>query len=143
MRGTSHFVAARDVRWMLELLAQRTIASGKLELDDALFARSKKLFISALQGGGQLTRKELSELLERAHISTAGQRGCHILWRLAHDGVICFGTRRRKQPTFVLLDEWLPDARSLTHDEALAELTRRYLPATAQPRSPILSGGRA
>jgi hypothetical protein len=131
MRGTLHFLAARDVRWMLELLAPRTIASAarrhqQLELDDAVFARSKKLFISALQGGRQLTRNELSELLERAHISTANQRGYHILWWLAHDGVICFGARQGKQPTFVLLDEWLPNARSLAHDEALAEVTRRY-----------------
>jgi hypothetical protein len=31
-----------------------------------------------------------------------------------------------KQPTFVLLDEWVPPGRSLSGDEALAELARRY-----------------
>src|SRR5260370_16061706 len=29
LRGTLHFVAAEDIRWMLELLAPRVIASGR------------------------------------------------------------------------------------------------------------------
>ena len=110
MRGTLHFVAATDVRWMLELLAPRVIASSThrhelFGLDEALIARIKKLFIGALQGSRQLTRDEMYRLLERAGISVTGQRGFHILWRLAHDGVICFGAHRGKQATFALLDE--------------------------------------
>ena len=44
--------------------------------------------------------------------------------------------RSGKQQTFTLLDEWVPTARSLTRDEALAELASRYFashgPATLQ-----------
>jgi hypothetical protein len=141
MRGTLHFVAATDVRWMLELLAPRVIASSARRhelfgLDDALIARIKKLFIGALQGSRQLTRDEMYRLLERADISVTGQRGFHILWRLAHDGVICFGAHRGKQATFALLDEWLPKTQDPGRDQALAELARRYFtghgPATLQ-----------
>jgi len=75
-------------------------------------------------------------LLETAGISTAGQRGIHILWRLALDGVICFAVREGRQQTFALLEEWAPKAKTLQHDEALAELARRYFvshgPATLQ-----------
>lgn len=56
----------------------------------------------------------------------AGQRGIHILWRLAHESVLCFGPREGKQHTFVLVDEWLPPARHLARDEALARLACRY-----------------
>jgi hypothetical protein len=73
-----------------------------------------------------LTREALYALLATVHISTAGQRGLHILWRLAHDGVICFGPREGKQPTFVLLDEWVPNAINLDRGEALAKLALRY-----------------
>lgn len=33
MRGTLHFVAAEDVRWMLELLAPRALARHRTRLD--------------------------------------------------------------------------------------------------------------
>lgn len=131
MRGTLHFVAAADVRWLLKLLTPRVIArtagrSRQLELDEATFARSKELFAGALQGGQQLTRDEMQQLLEGAGISTAGQRGYHILARSAQDGLICFGVPQGKQQTFTLLDEWIAPAKDLARDEALAELARRY-----------------
>jgi hypothetical protein len=141
MRGTLHFVAAADARWMPELLTPRVISRSagryrQLELDDATFARSKELFIEALEGGRQLSRPAMYQVLEAAGISAAGQRGIHIFGRLAQEGLLCFGTREGKQPTFVLLDEWVPNARSMERDEALAELTRRYFtghgPATVQ-----------
>lgn len=141
IRGTLHFVAAADVRWMLDLLTPRIIAGRErlymqLELDDRIFARIKELFVSALQGGKQLPRDAMYGLLEAAHISTTGGRGLHILSRLAQEGIICFGTREGKQQTFALLDEWAPKAKKLARDEALAELAKRYFtshgPATLQ-----------
>jgi hypothetical protein len=131
MRGTLHFVAAADVRWMLELLAPRIVASSagryrQLELNTTVFLRGERVFIKALQGGMALTRDQMYEQLERSRISTAGQRGIHILSRLAQEGLICFGTHTGKQPTFVLLDEWAPKASKLQREEALAELAWRY-----------------
>lgn len=131
MRGTLHFVAAADVRWLLKLLTPRVIAqtagrSRQLELDEAIFAHSKQLFAGALQGGKHLTRAEMQQTLEEAGISTAGQRGYHILVRSAQDGLICFGVPQGKQQTFTLLDEWIAPTKALARDEALAELARRY-----------------
>jgi hypothetical protein len=132
LRGTLHFVAPDDVRWMLKYLAPRVVARSalrnkQLELDDAVFARSTKLFVGALEGGRQLTRGAMYALLEAARISTGGSRGLHILWRIAHDGVICFGARQGRQHTFTLLEEWVPPvARMPEREEALAELARRY-----------------
>jgi hypothetical protein len=141
MRGTLHFVAAADVRWMIDLLTPRVIAASAhrrqlLELDDRVFARSRTVCVRALEGGKQLRRDAMYKLLEAAHISTAGGRGLHILSRLALDGLLCFGAREGKQPTFALLNEWSPAARTMERDEALAELARRYFtshgPATVQ-----------
>jgi hypothetical protein len=131
MRGTLHFVASRDVRWILSLLAPRMIvrSSGRhrqLELSEAVFSRSRKLVSRALQGAGQLTRAEMYQVLEQGRIATTGQRGIHILGHLAQTGLICFGPRRGKQHTFTLFDEWVPPARPVPRDEALGELARRY-----------------
>ena len=131
LRGTIHFVTAEDTRWMLNLSAERTIRSAarrhrELGLDDATFARSGEALVGALQGGRRLERHAAYGVLEAAGISTAGQRGIHILGRLALQGLIVIGPREGKQPTFVLLDEWVPAGREWTRDEALAELARRY-----------------
>jgi hypothetical protein len=141
MRGTIHFVAAADVRWMLELLAPRVVQRTRsrragLGLDEQVIAASAKVLTSALQGGKQLARNAIYELLEQANIATDSSRGLHILGHLAHDRLLCFGARAGKQPTFALLDEWIPAAKSLPHDEALATLAQRYFtghgPATIQ-----------
>jgi hypothetical protein len=43
------------------------------------------------------------------------------------DKLICFGERNGKQFTHTLLDEWVPRAKSMKKDEALAMLAERYL----------------
>jgi Winged helix DNA-binding domain len=131
MRGTLHFVAAADIRWMLELLAPRIIAARaarhqEFGLDTAMFARCEKVVVKALQGGNALPRGELLTLLECSGISTAEFRSYTILWRLAHEGIICFGSHQGKQPTFALLHEWAPKAKSLPREQALAKLALRY-----------------
>lgn len=141
LRGTLHFVEPADVRWMLALLAPRVIAGRparyrQLGLDQAVFDRSRDPLVRALEGDRQLTRDALYKKLEAAGISTAGQRGIHILQRHALDGLLCFAPRQGKQPAFALLEEWVPAARILDRDEALAALAERYFtsrgPATLQ-----------
>ena len=141
MRGTIHFVAPADVRWMLELLTPRVVQGSQrrlaqLDVDHKTIAASAEVIAKALQGGRQLTRNALYELLEQANIATDNSRGLHILGRLAHDQLICFGARAGKQPTFALLDEWVPEAKPLPREEALAMLAKRYFtghgPATLQ-----------
>jgi hypothetical protein len=141
MRGTLHFVAAADIRWMLELLTPRVTANirqylrREFDLDEGAFARSKDLFARALQGGKQLTRDAMYDVLEAGGVS-ASQRGRHILTCLAQGGFICFGAREGKQQTFALLEEWAPAARRMARDESLAEIAKRYFtahgPATLQ-----------
>jgi hypothetical protein len=58
MRGTLHFVAPDDIRWMLALLTPSVIAASKrrwqqLALTDRIFARSRKALTDALHGGQQ------------------------------------------------------------------------------------------
>ena len=141
MRGTIHFVAPADVRWMLELLTPRVIPGinrrlAQMGLDEKTVEASAKVVAKALQGGQQLERSALYRLMEAADIPTDNSRGLHILGRLAHDRLLCFGSRAGKQPTFALLDEWAPGAKSLPRDEALAKLAQRYFsghgPATLQ-----------
>lgn len=131
LRGTLHFIAAEDIRWMLALVRHRleSICRShyrKLELNESVFAKSQAAMIRALEGGQQLTRPELKAALSEADILTHDLRLNFLLGNAAFDGLICFGNRRGNEFTFTLLDEWLPVNQRMEHDEALANLTSRY-----------------
>jgi len=141
MRGTLHFVAADDVRWILPILTPRVVAGAQsrfrqLGLDDATFTKSARLAEKALAGGNVVRRDKLYEIWNAAGIATHEARGLHLLGVLSQQGLLCFGPRDGKQQTFTLLEEWLPSARTLDRGDALGELTRRYFsshgPATVQ-----------
>jgi hypothetical protein len=142
LRPTWHFVAAADVRWMLELTAPRIRATMApydrvLGLDESVFRRSNAAIAKALRGGKQLTRGELGEALERAGIASPRlQRLGHLVSRAELDALICSGGRRGKQFTYALLDECVPPAKPLARADALREIARRFFgtrgPATVR-----------
>jgi len=141
LRGTIHYTAPEDVRWMLKHLAPRVITRygtvhRQVGLDAKTLTKGMKAFAKALDGATSLTRPELYEALERAKIDTGEQRGLHILVYSALMGLICAAPRRGKQPTFTLLDNWLAATKIPPREEALTSLALRYFashgPATVQ-----------
>ena len=131
MRGTLHFVAAADARWMCRLLTPRVIASARaryrqVELDDKVFAHSARVAEQALVGGRTLRRDAMYKVWNSAGIATDESRGLHILGHLAQTGLLCFGPRDGKQHTVTLLEEWVPTSPALERDIALGTLARRY-----------------
>lgn len=131
MRGTLHFVAAEDVRWILPVLTPRVIAGAQgrfrqLGLDAATFTKSARVAEKALVGGNVVRRDKLYEIWNAAGIATHESRGLHLLGVLSQQGLLCFGPRDGKQQTFTLLEEWVPASRTLERDAALGELARRY-----------------
>ena len=131
LRPTWHFVLPADIRWLLTATAPRVQARSafryrQLGLDDATLRRSEALLAGALRGGNQLTRKEAAAMLTAAGVAVDGQRLPYILMYAELNAVICSGPRCGKQHTYALLEERAPQARSLTRDEALRELTLRY-----------------
>ena len=131
LRGTLHAVPAEDARWMVRLSAPRVLARDKrrqrqLEIDDRLIAQCGRLIEGALRERKRMTRAELMEMLEQAGIRTKPQRGYHILWVLAQTGLICLGPLEGKQQTFEPLEDWAPNPRDLSGEEALRELAVRY-----------------
>ena len=140
MRGTLHLVAASDLPWMLGLLSGRIIAGNarrylELGLDEQTMAQSNALLKKALQGRQNRSRTDLLGVLRGHGISTDGQRAAYLLQRAALEGLIAQGISQRNVPLYFALD-FLPKAKPIPPEEALAELTRRYFqsrgPATLQ-----------
>lgn len=134
MRPTWHFVTSADIRWMLKLTAPRVNAVSayyfrKWGLDDRVFARSRAVLVKALRGGRHLTRAALASALAKAGIIGPGDdpmRVGGLMMRAELDAVICSGPRQGKQFTYALLDERVPAVPDISHDQARAELARRY-----------------
>jgi len=141
MRGTLHFASSQDLHWILKLLAPSltklaTSRDRRFGLTDETIRKAENLFTEALEGNRQLTRGEMYKVLQKGGLFTAGLLGLLMINRAAWNGLICFGRHRGKQPTFVLLDEWIPKAKRLAEGQAFAELTYLYFasrgPATIQ-----------
>lgn len=131
LRPTWHFVLADDIRWVVGLSGPRVLAAiasrlRRLEIDGDVGARAHAVFEAELSGGRSLTRPELEEALRKNGIPTEGQQLPHLLMAAELQGLIVSGPRRGTAHTYALLEDRAPDARSLSRDEALAELTRRY-----------------
>jgi hypothetical protein len=131
LRPTWHFVPPMDVRWMQALTAPRIKAvlepyNRKLELDDALFARSNDVIVKRLKGHRYLTRQELKTVLAGIGIETDVQRLAHIIMWAELDSLICSGPKRGKQFTYALQKERIANPRELGREQALAELAYKY-----------------
>ncbi|MEM9951694.1 MAG: winged helix DNA-binding domain-containing protein [Chloroflexota bacterium] len=130
-RGTIHYVPAEDTLWMLDLCASRILSGHgrrmkQLNLTEKTMRDCENYLREALADGNALTRSEVFVLLNQKGEATEKQRGYHILWHLAHEGIICMGAMQGKEQTFVLLEDWVTTLRQLSREEALTELVKRY-----------------
>jgi len=130
MRGTLHFIAAEDLRWMLALTSARSLQAAKtrfenLGLDAATLERAAAFTRKELAGGA-MSRDEFMKLLTANGISTEGQRGYHIIYYLAQLSLVCWGPPSGTQQALVLVDDWIPAQTLPARDAALAEFALRY-----------------
>lgn len=136
MRGTIHIVAAGDLAWLLAITGERQFRAAApahrrdgIDADD--WERVERVALNALAGGNRLTRAELFAVFENGGVSTAGQRGYHLLVGLSVRGLVCQGpvVPRGAGPTreqyVVRTDEWITD--TARPGDPFAELFARYI----------------
>jgi hypothetical protein len=136
LRATWHFVSADDVYWMLELSSPYIKASMKfrhkqLGLSESILSKSNGIIEKALRDGKHLTREELLMELRNAKIPLTENRASHLLAWAELEGIICSGASKRGRLTYAILEERVPKKKSMTHEEALAELARKYFTSHA------------
>ena len=139
LRPTWHYVAARDLRWLIGLSGPRVDAANTrqyhdLGLDRDTLSRSAHLITGAVEHR-PLTRRELAAALDRRGMPARGvQLGC-ILMHAELSALICSGPMQGRQHTHAAFDQRVPATPGPSGDEALAELAWRYFatrgPATA------------
>lgn len=130
MRGTIHWVPAEDARWMCELFAAPRSTSlatrfAQLGMTDGDVELAGRLFEEHLRE--PMSRPDVATLLVQHGIDPTGQRSYHLIGYHCMTGLICQGPLIGKQPSFVLIDAWVPHSRKPSREEALATMAERYV----------------
>jgi DNA glycosylase AlkZ-like len=110
LRPTWHFVAAEDIRWILEVTAARVQKLNQTiyrqhGLDSATLDAGAAVIVDELRGGRYRTRAELGEALAEQRLPHQGIRLAYIVMNAELEGMICSGPSRGAQQTYALLDE--------------------------------------
>ena len=132
LRPTWHFVTPADIGWMLALTAPRLHAINnaydrKLGIDERTFAKARSVIEAALDGGTHLTRSELADDMKRRRLTFERPAALarHVA-RRARRRDLQRATARQAVHLRAAGRARARSARTLSRDEALAELTRRY-----------------
>jgi hypothetical protein len=138
LRPTWHFVAAEDIRWILQVTAPRVQKLNQTiyrqqGLDPASLERGLAVIVEELGGGRHRTRAELARALADRRLASQGIGLAYIVMNAELAGVICSGPIRGAQQTYALLDERVP--RSTGADSVRASANR------APPHGREASGG--
>jgi hypothetical protein len=128
MRGTLHWVPARDAGWMLQVAGTRALMGldarwRQVGLDRPFVTKAVDVLAKALAGTNGLTRPQCVALLKKHGLHQRPEHGYQLLWYASQIGVTAIGPDQR----FVLLDEWVPQPHRLAREAALARLALSYL----------------
>lgn len=143
MRSTLHMVAAEDVGWIVGLLGPMFAAADQrrrlqLGLDDDMLDKAVPMLHEIVADHGPLTRADLVRRLDSKGVTVdpKSQAPAHLIGYAAMTGLICRGPDiEKEEPTYVAIEDWAGKQRELDQEEALAELTRRYV-ASRGPVAP-------
>ncbi len=141
LRPTWHFVAAEDIRWMLQLSAPRVkpILMGYWKMrgiEKSVYTPAIRVIEKLLENGNHLTRQEIGDALIAQGI-IADPDLTHCITGIAEiDGIVCSGRLKGNKQTYALMHEWIPKTEKLCKEEALERLARTFFtshgPATLQ-----------
>ena len=139
VRGTIHVVAAEDIGWMQAVTNRAPLAGAPkrreyLGITDAALDRLIATSVEALTAHDSLDRDEISGFWDAAGLEWKPNWRYHLVWWLCQNGLATFGPiGDADEPRLVLTSRWINSPRTLTGDDALAELASRY----ASPRGAV------
>ncbi|WP_270889518.1 winged helix DNA-binding domain-containing protein [Pedococcus sp. 5OH_020] len=133
LRPTWHFVAAEDLRWILEVTSPRVLSGmagrhRQLGLDDVQrLGDGLELLAKLVQGKRFLTRPEINdEFTARGSPITPGPPLGHLLLVAELRGLLCSGPMKGVHHSYALVDDVVPPSPSLDRQDGVRELVRRF-----------------
>lgn len=141
LRPTWHFVSAKDIYWMYELSYPRLKPvyrsyAKMLKADESLLYSYLHHIEGALEGGEHLTKQQIGNKLKEVGLKLDDNDISLLLSFAELEGIIVNGKLANNKQTYTLLNEWVPDRKNISRDEALKQLANNFFrshgPATLQ-----------
>lgn len=133
IRPTWHYVLPDDIVWLTELTAPRVHKSFIRSqqqgegITNQQRDRMVDVVVGAIEAEGALTRSEVQARLSGAGLPASGPAVTLAMGIAETSALVCSGPRRDGEQTYALVSDRAPGARRLDRQDALAELTRRYV----------------
>ncbi|WP_324653093.1 winged helix DNA-binding domain-containing protein [Georgenia sp. H159] len=133
LRPTWHVVAAADASWLIELTAPRVRPVVLRQLTDLhgwtteQLDRAVTVVTESLGARTDQDRAELTEALSADGLEISGHELMLLLALTELDRLVCSGRERGSTHTYALFADRVTAPVHLDREEALAELTRRYV----------------
>lgn len=141
LRPTWHLVHKNDIRWLLDLTADRVkqvMASQlkKLNISENDLKSSFKVIEESLVEDVELTGNELGKKIVESNPDVKKSQIQLILLYAELDQLICNGNNQEKHTNYTLFECKVPKGKVMEQEKAIEELETRYFtshgPATAQ-----------
>ncbi len=131
LRPTWHFVAADDLRWILELTSPKVESSlagrhRRVGVDLETIDRAHGEIAAMLAGRNALTAPEIGDELAELGLEVHGATLRHLLLVAELRGLICSGPLRGQTHTYTLIDELIGPSQPLDRTVAIRRFVRRY-----------------
>jgi hypothetical protein len=131
-RGTLHLVRSEDYPVIqavttppLRTSSERRLAQEGVPPRDV--ERGIDTIERSLTDEGPLTSDALRERIAATGVRAEGQALYHLLFQASLRGLVVRGPMAGRNQAYVLVRDWLPDAKPVDRDRALGEFARRYL----------------
>jgi Winged helix DNA-binding domain len=131
-RGTLHLVRSEDYPVVQAVTAPplRTTSERRLGQEGVPpdhVERAVKTIERSLSEEGPLTSDALRERIAATGVRAEGQALYHLLFHASLRGLLVRGPMAGAKQAYVLVRDWIPDAKPVDRDRALSEFARRYL----------------
>jgi hypothetical protein len=131
-RGTLHLIRSEDYPLLQAVTTPplRTSSERRLAQEGVTPRHLKRgidAIVRALEAEGPLTADALRDHVRRARVRAEGQALYHLLFSASLDGLVVRGPMAGTKQAYVLVRDWLPDAKPVDRERALGEFARRYL----------------
>lgn len=131
LRPTWHFVAAEDLRWILDLTSAKVESSlagrnRQLGVDPPTIERAHGELSETLEGRAFQTADQIKERFASVGLPERGEIVRHLLLLAELRGLVCSGPLQDSVHTYGLVDELVPPAAPLDRGDAIRRFVHRF-----------------
>ncbi len=131
LRPTWHFVAAEDLRWILDLTSAKVESSlagrnRQLGVDPPMIERAHGELSAMLEGRAFQTADQVKDRFASVGLPGRGEVVRHLLLLAELRGLVCSGPLQDSVHTYGLVDELVPPAAPLDREDATRRFVHRF-----------------